>query len=76
LRPSLIFAPFQSEGVTTRVRVEERSWAATVLADVDRSCGQFAAALHSTEWQTYATLTLLIVLTALLFPPKDDPDQV
>ena len=37
----------------------------SVLADVDRSCGQFAAALHSTEWQTYATLTLLIVLTAL-----------
>jgi hypothetical protein len=46
------------------------------LADFDRLCGQFATALHNTEWQIYATLTLLILLSALLFPPKDDPDQV
>jgi uncharacterized membrane protein YtjA (UPF0391 family) len=46
------------------------------LADVDRLCGQFATALHNTGWQIYATLTLLIVLSALLFPPRDDPDQV
>jgi len=46
------------------------------LADVDRLCGQFATALHNTGWQFYATLTLLIVLSALLFPPRDDPDQV
>jgi hypothetical protein len=48
----------------------------SVLADFDRLCGQFAAALHNTEWQIFATLTLLILLSALLFPPKDDPDQV
>ena len=46
------------------------------LADVDRLCGQFATALHNTGWQIYATLTLLIVLSAMLFPPRDDPDQV
>jgi uncharacterized membrane protein YtjA (UPF0391 family) len=46
------------------------------LADVDRLCGQFATALHNTQWQIYATLTLLIILSALLFPPKDDSDQV
>jgi hypothetical protein len=46
------------------------------LGGVDQMCGQFAAALHNTEWQVYATLTLLIVLSALLFPPKDDPDQI
>jgi len=46
------------------------------LADVDRLCGQFATALRNTGWQIYATLTLLIVLSALLFPPRDDPDQV
>jgi hypothetical protein len=45
------------------------------LADIDRLCGQFATALHNAEWQVYATLTLLILLSALLFPPKDDPDQ-
>ena len=46
------------------------------LADIDRLCGQFAAALHNAEWQVYATLALLILLSAVLFPPKDDLDQV
>jgi hypothetical protein len=46
------------------------------LADVDRLCGQFATALHNTEWRVYATLTLLILISALLFPPRDDPDRV
>jgi hypothetical protein len=46
------------------------------LAGFDRLCGQFATALHNAEWQVYATLTILIVLSALLFPPKDDPDQI
>jgi len=45
------------------------------LATIDRLCSQFATALHNSEWQVHATLTLLIVLSALLFPPKDDPDQ-
>jgi hypothetical protein len=48
----------------------------SLLGGFDRLCGQFASALHNTEWQVYATLTLLIVLSALLFPPKDDPDQI
>jgi len=48
----------------------------SVLADFDRLCGQFATALHHTEWRIYATLMLLILLSALLFLPKDDPDQV
>jgi hypothetical protein len=26
--------------------------------------------------QLYATLAVIIVLSALLFPPKNDPDQV
>ena len=46
------------------------------LAGVDRLCGQFATALHNAEWRVYATLTILIVLSVLLFPPKDDPDQI
>jgi hypothetical protein len=46
------------------------------LTGIDRLCGQFATALHHAEWQVYATLTILIVLSALLFPPKDDPDQI
>ena len=46
------------------------------LAGIDRLCGHFATALQNADWQIYATLMLLIVLSALLFPPKDDPDQV
>jgi hypothetical protein len=46
------------------------------LTAIDRLCGQFATALHNAEWQVYATLTILIVLSTLLFPPKDDPDQI
>jgi hypothetical protein len=58
-----------------------RRWVAargrsSMLADIDRFCGQIAAAIHSSELQLYATLGLIAVLSALLFPPKDDPDQV
>jgi hypothetical protein len=48
----------------------------SVLAQVDRICGQFAAALHHSELQLYATIAVVIALSVLLFPPKDDPDQV
>lgn len=47
-----------------------------MLADIDRVCGRFAAALHNSEPQIYAILALLLALGVLLFPPKNDPDQV
>jgi hypothetical protein len=49
---------------------------ASMLAGVDRVCGQFATALHNSELQIYTTLVLLLVLGVLLFPPKNDPDQI
>lgn len=49
---------------------------ASVLDVIDRVCGQFAAALQHSQLQLYTTLALVIVLTVLLFPPKDDPDQI
>jgi hypothetical protein len=48
----------------------------SLLGDIDRLCGQFAIALHNAEWPIYATLALLIFLSALLFPPKNDADQI
>jgi hypothetical protein len=48
----------------------------TLFDNINLLCGQFATALHNSELQIYATLTLLLVLSFLLFPPKDDPDQV
>jgi hypothetical protein len=52
------------------------SFSLSVVSTIDRLCGQFATALHNAEWQVYATLALLIVLSALLFPPKNDQDQI
>ena len=49
---------------------------ASMLAGVDRVCGQFTTALHNSELHIYTTLTLLLVLGVLLFPPKNDPDQI
>jgi hypothetical protein len=46
-----------------------------MLAGIDRFCGEFATALHNSEPQIYVTLAVLLLIGALLFPPKDDPDQ-
>jgi len=51
------------------------SMSGSPFAELDRLCGQFALALHNTELQVYAVLTLLLVLGILLFPPRNDPDQ-
>jgi hypothetical protein len=47
----------------------------SLLPELDRICGQFALALHNSELQVYATLTFLLLLGILLFPPRNDPDQ-
>ena len=47
----------------------------SVIAELDRICGQLALALHNTELQVYAVLTLLLVIGIVLFPPRNDPDQ-
>ena len=49
---------------------------ASMFADVDSVCGQLATAMHNSELHIYATLTLLLVLGVLFFPPKNDPDQI
>jgi hypothetical protein len=76
-RRSLTFAPFTTERVAAaRAGEATMNNSLSFLSAIDRLCGQFATALHNAEWQVYATLALLIVLSALLFPPKNDPDQV
>jgi hypothetical protein len=47
----------------------------SLFGELDRFCGQFALALHNSELQVYTTLTLLLLLGILLFPPRNDPDQ-
>ncbi len=43
---------------------------------LDRLCGQFATALHNSELHVYAMLGLAVLLSMVMFPPKDDPDQI
>jgi hypothetical protein len=50
--------------------------ALSLLGQVDSLCGTFATALHNAEWQVYATLGALLTLGVLLFPPRNDPDQI
>lgn len=52
------------------------SEAGSIIAAIDRGCAQFAAALQHGQLQVYATIAVLVVLSVLLFPPKDDPDQI
>jgi hypothetical protein len=54
----------------------EMSESFSLLGNIDRVCGQFAVALQHAEWQIYATLAFILLLSALLFPPRNDPDQV
>jgi hypothetical protein len=46
-----------------------------LLVSIDRLCAQFAAALQHSQLQIYATISLVIVLSLLLFPPKGGADQ-
>jgi len=46
--------------------------AQSLLADIDRICGQFALALHNSEPYVYAALTIAVVFGV----SRNDPDQV
>jgi len=49
---------------------------ASIVVVFDRLCGQVALALQQSQANIYTTIALAIVLGVLLFPPKDDPDQI
>ncbi len=48
----------------------------SLLGNIDTTCGQFATALQQAQMQVYATIALVVALSVLLFPPKNDPDQI
>jgi hypothetical protein len=53
-----------------------RNGGASMLIVIDRVCGQFAAALQHQQLHIYATIAVIVVLSVLLFPPRNDPDQI
>lgn len=46
------------------------------LYAIDRVCGQFAAALQHAGPQLYATIAVLVLVSALLFPREGGPGQI
>jgi hypothetical protein len=48
----------------------------SLLAALDRVCGELATAIDGSQTQLYAMLTLVVVAAFFAFPPKDDPDQI
>jgi hypothetical protein len=48
----------------------------SLLANIGRAGSQFALALHNSEPFVYAALTVAVLFGFLLFPPRNDPDQV
>lgn len=50
--------------------------AASAFIAFDRLCAQVAAVLAHSQPQIYAGIALAVVMGLLLFPPKDDPDQI
>jgi hypothetical protein len=49
---------------------------ANIVYAFDRICGQFAAALAHAQLQIYFAIAVVVILSVMLFPPKDDPDQI
>jgi hypothetical protein len=80
LRSGLTFARIAKQSKNARPKARQKgvemSDTFSLLGDIDHLCGQLAAALHHAEWQMYATLALILFLSVLLFPPRNDPDQV
>ncbi|MDE2284086.1 MAG: hypothetical protein KGK33_05670 [Hyphomicrobiales bacterium] len=46
-----------------------------MLTEMDRLCGQLSAAIHRVELPLYATLALAVIVSVIVFPPRDDLDQ-
>ena len=48
----------------------------SALISIDRICGQMATAIHDFEPQIYGAILVLLLAGSLMFPPKDDSDQI
>jgi hypothetical protein len=46
------------------------------LSDIDRICAQISTAIHASELEIYAATLALVAIACLMFPPRNDPDQV
>jgi hypothetical protein len=46
------------------------------LISLDRICETLASAIQSSEPQSYGSIVVAVLFWLLMFPPKDDPDEI
>jgi hypothetical protein len=62
----------RTNNVTQETRRRMMSGLQSVLADFDRLCRTFNAAMQNVEFHSYAMLMLVVILSWLLFRTKND----
>jgi hypothetical protein len=48
----------------------------SAIDQIDRICAQFSAAIHSSQLEIYTATLALAAILFLIFPPRNDPDQI
>ena len=48
----------------------------SVVYEIDRICAKISMAIHASELEIYAATLALVAIALLIFPPRNDPDQV
>jgi hypothetical protein len=48
----------------------------SAIDQIDRFCAQISLAIHNSQLEIYTTTLAVAVIRFLMFPPRNDPDQV
>jgi hypothetical protein len=48
----------------------------SVINEIDRVCAQISLAIHNSQLEIYTATLALAAIMFLIFPPRNDPDQV
>jgi hypothetical protein len=48
----------------------------SVINEIDRICVQVSVAIHNSQLEIYTATLALAAILFLIFPPRNDPDQV
>jgi hypothetical protein len=48
----------------------------SAIHEIDQICAQFSLAIHNSQLEIYTATLALAAILFLIFPPRNDPDQV
>jgi hypothetical protein len=48
----------------------------SAIDQIDRLCAQISVAIHNSQLEIYTGALALAAIAFLIFPPRNDPDQV